>query len=492
MNITHPTLYVFAGEMNGGAGEITHRVERIHPLKSAFFLTLDGAGDDDATIRCKKAQIQLGEGGLNIKRVNIYVITQAQNPWAVAKTCGQRLRAIFREDFAASVLTMTVLLNESNEGDDFEARNASTYKFLSGLAGEGVSIFDRVFLLSDRNENDIVSPLNRKNAYDLLAYLPMVQESCSYFDEVLAAKKRETERMLFASAGLAMDAACDEPAAMDSAALSRFAQILQQSIDVPQDSEPIFFERNEHDISGIKRDITSVAATSLKGWNLLGLCLDAAEDALFGDGAARFFAQNHGAFEEPQQAVSSKMHLRLAAKQEMHLRQQIIELSSEISCLTQELSQKKNAQCPPKTLLLPGGIDHIKDQIAECYAITYQISRMKAEHSAMCARHQQLKSYIEHIRQVIEAIKNLPPEEEKPTKPLAQLENEASINISLLRDDGLIREKYVLETESPCVIRLVGGFVLEDLSRYGVMRSGTMPSYQEYVYQKRERGAEYE
>jgi len=117
-------------------------------------------------------------------------------------------------------------------------------------------------------------------------------------------------------------------------------------------------------------------------------------------------------------------------------------------------------------------IDDVKTAIAEQYAATYLLAQRKAAHAVLAERHDMLSSYISHIKAVVETIKSLPTE--APQTVLAtpsQLEAQTAINISLLRDDGLIHEKHcITAAENPCFIKLIGGFAVKDLVRYQSMQ----------------------
>lgn len=489
--IKNPALYV----QIGNAKYINILKEETH--RGAACLHLDEYLDEpiDKLIRGAKASLQSGEIlSINAQRVNIYVIAVAHDPRAaqLVLTAGERLRALFAEDFAAYHITLAVLLDESNEPDrdgyEYEARTAATYKFLASLTGD--TAYNRIFLLSNRNELGGVSPANHANAYRFLAYLPLLHElENSRFDEAINAMAAETGRVLFASAGLgAGEPAQDvnrENRALYNLALvlescvGRSAHTLRAPVLAPAGTEPtavIIPSLQECSSPAMSDDIASVASTPLSLSQILSLrtaTITEAETIIFGETAANFFNTNYP-LPNCEIPTSTTLPLHEAAAEEMHLAKLLDELTAEINRLTHELSQKERTRFG-----FLHTIDNAKTAIGQIYAIKYRLAALQDICEKCRSRHAQLHSYIEYIREVIAALKNLPTEPPAQTPPeilLVQARERAVLNISLLRHDGMLQESHILgDPGNPCVLRLIGGFTLEDLTRYRAMRLAIPP-----------------
>jgi len=236
--------------------------------------------------------------------------------------------------------------------------------------------------------------------------------------------------------------------------------------------------------SKIVADVTSVAARPLSFFNLKGLSVKEAEQLLYGESALRFYEENYSVSLLDNSVLhsdnSNSLTLYKAVAEEKRLREILEELSYEKIQLSQELSQASIKTfsltdiLQMRTLSLSRLVDHAKDAIGECYAIRQKLDWVNEMYSQVCTRHAILESYLGYMRDVIAALKGLPITpiiEESHEQLLIQAETRAILNISLLRTDGLIHEKYVLgDPSSLCILRIIGGFSLEDLTRYNSIR----------------------
>jgi len=507
--LQNPTLYVFIGAMQNALDEIMREAETTHSDGGAVRLHLDETDDMDRYIRASKAKLQSLDTGLNIQRVNIYVLAKAHDSHAtkLVSAAGQKLHTLFAEDFAAHHLTLVVFFSESNESDEdgysYETRSKATYDFLTSTTG--YTAYDRIFLLSDRNEYGRVSHTNRKNTYGLVAYLPFLHSLGSRFDETLAVKTNEAGRVLFASAGFGKcDNKCPEDTleAETNHYLHLIAQALENellegekkgnSAELPKlsysDEQDFCLEKEAcaarflPDSMKIISDIASVAANPLSIFNLLGVTIVEAESLLFGDRASRFFEENYMLRKAPEKPPIRLPFNKLVEKVG-RLKHVLERLSCEISALSQSLVQYEcrtvrlidTSRRYAKMLDVFHMVDGVKDAIGQCYATKYKLENMQAIYSELIAEHAELEAYVEYMRELITSLKALPvptPTEIPADQLLSQAEKQAALNISLLRTDGLIHERHQFgEPENPCVLRLIGGFTLEDLTRYNAMRS---------------------
>lgn len=478
-----PTLYVLVGSIKDT--DIITEVEKTHPAGAAMHLFINKKSDIDNHIRSSKARLQECRN-LNVQRANIYVVTKAHEPGAreLVQKIGNSIRKLFTEDFATFHITLAVFLNESNELDQdgipYNIRCRATYEFLAALTGE--TAFDTLFLLSDRNESGRVSEENHQNAYNFMAHLPLLHCLMSDFDKLLARKVRETGRVLFASGGIGTGLE-DEPADDEqyenfpfdkrrNSSWHMLAQVLENelaegtksSYDNPIDK----YDITNIELTQIIEDIASVAAKPISFLELRNMSAKEAEQLLFGDNAIRFFEKTYDT--KPLiNKNATKLSLKKAVAEEIYLKDMMSSLLAQISHLTQTLAKKEETR-----LGIFNSIDDTKEIIGECYALKYKLNILWAKHAEATARHAILAGYLEHICNIINTLKSFPteiPVEETSEQVLLRAEERAVLNISLLRDDGLIHEKHILGTpQNPCVLRLIGGFALEDLTRYNAIR----------------------
>ena len=469
--VQNPTLYVQIG--NAKQIDITSQAGQTHPHGSAICLHIDEPIDN--LIRGAKAGLQSCEiSSLNAQRVNIYVVATAHDPQAaqLVPIVGKRLQAIFAEDSAFHI-TLVVLLDESNEpgcdGCEYEARTGATYEFLVSLTGD--TAFDCIFLLSNRNELGRVA--GHDNAHRLLTFLPLLHGlENSRFNETLTAKTGEAGRVLFASAGLGVG----EPAPdvnKDNRMLHNFTQMLEWEMEVntviaSQSTiacPPVIASEAKQSITSLPSKPLSFSET----FSLRGATIAEAEAIIFGDSAASFFNKNYP-LPPCNSSFTNTLSLRDAVAEEKQLANLIAKTTGEISYLADELSQKERT---PVGFL--HAIDNAKTIIGQIYTTKYRLAALQAVCEKYQARHAQLHLYLQYLREVIATLKALPtqlPAQALPELLLSQARERAVLNISLLRHDGMLQESHVFgDLGNPCVLRLIGGFCLEDLTRYITMRS---------------------
>jgi len=510
-----PNLYAFIGNTQDVSAKIMSETKKIYPADGAICLHLDETSDMDKTIRAAKVSIQRTKNGLNKKQANIYAVVKAHDRLGAqfVLAAGKRLSALFAEDFVAYRLTLAIFLSESNEPDvdgiSFEMRSKFTYEFLMMMAGH--TPFDCIFLLSDRNEYGQVDPINYGNVCKFLARLP---QTCvkSRFVETLAMKAGEAGRTLFASGGFwEKEMPDDQP----NRKLYQLAEVLEnelaegEKISIQSDEilainkeerHPfsVFNQssfRNSHTDTKIIADICSVAAKPLSSLQLNGMTVKEAETLLFGDNAVRFFEINYPQHEEQLQ-YQEHLPLRNAVAKERQLRHRLDNLSAEIAWTSQELAQlevtthkigifdmleyiKKPRKWSPF-------VDKIKNAIGNCYALKHRLNVLRITQKNTTEVHSLFSDYINHIRNIITTIKEQEPLPSQANAAVVQEFNQdthsldeesilptkhAVLNISLLRDDGLLHETHMPSEEAnPYILRLIGGFAPEDLARYHAIR----------------------
>jgi len=443
---------------------------RTHGAGVAFFADFFGfssAADGLDALRAVKAEVQANVAGLKLSRVNVYAIATDENAVTTLGQAGGNLRKVFREDFVAVDLNLIVVLDESK---------ANTYQFLKKLPDHSTT-FDRVFLLSAKNEHNEVRAGSFENICETIAALPLVNDTDSRFCEILAARSFEQGKVLFASAGawLRPDSNVAEnrelhrqAEVMEREIAEQFPNIQEKSFSYSAEAAAIPEEFNDNEIV---ENIASVAAKPLRFWHLWGYTIGDAEKFLFGDGAEKFFAKNYaGEFsrEFPCEFSPENMPLSEVAAQERALCKSIDELTKRMHRQENELAQSEAMTCPKNPLL---GVDYVKTVIGENYARRSAISRLRGKITQLNAQRAAMQSQLDRAREKIRELKALPVSDENEKYNLdyvtAYAENLAPIAISLLRDDGLLREAHTFTDASgkPCVLRLLGGFAVQDLSR---------------------------
>jgi len=453
--IKHPTIYVFSGSTESEG--ILREAEQTHPAGGLF------CAHGIESIREVKTRIQSGESGLNIKRVHVYAVANANETTAEAILS---LHDMFREDFTSVVITPVVLLDESAPGK-------ASREFLSALS-ENQAAFDKIFLLSSRNEHDITTPEYKQNLHAIIANLPLLHTVQSHFDEIMTAKAREQGQTLFASAGLwQREKPKPTQSNQDHAAvltLHAFANELDKTMAAGA-RETLNTEPSESLIprEEIISNIVSVAANPLRFWQLWGRTIKEAETMLYGEEANRFFEEQYMEPQAPEITFEPQtLPLKTAVAQEKHLRQAVTDINAKIAQLSHKI-QEAEVQ---KTPLSMGSV---KDIIGECYAMRYELNQLRAARTGLTAQQLCFETYLEHVRHVVQQLRAMPiPEapESTPQAPpetreylLSNAERLAPFAVSLLRDDNLLREQHVLydERNQPRLLRLIGGFIPEDL-----------------------------
>lgn len=420
-----------------------------------IFVSLDETREE---IRGIIARIQANENGLALARVNIYATVAAENPRAaeLVETAGARLNSAFRENFAMVDMTLAVILSETNAVEtDFAARNAATNKFLANFSP---GAFDRVFLISDKNERGEVLPESSKKISEIIAALPLLNETGSRFCEFLAAKAAASERPIFASAGFWQN---PPPKLEQNRDLHRLADAIESEFK-SYAAEKIFSQNSTgYRLTPVElaKNIASVAAKQLRPWHLWGRTVKEAENLLFGDAAEKFFEKNYSRENSSCEFESTKKTLREAACEERNFLRKIEETEKIICAARDEIEQIETATCRVKH-----GVDYVKTKIGEAYAARYELEAARADYANLSAEHAHLKARLDYLRGAARRLKALPttaPPQETPT------DAHAPIAISLLRDDGLIRESHIIPDESgnPRLLRLIGGFTSADLVR---------------------------
>ncbi|MCL1883226.1 MAG: hypothetical protein FWF81_05665 [Defluviitaleaceae bacterium] len=431
-------------------------MKKKHPKGAVFEL-------DAENIRSTKARIQANEGKLTLNRVNIYAVVEAENPSAqeITDFAGRQIYEIFSEDFAAVDMNLVVVINESNDSEDYKERNASTYNFLSHLS-ESEPLFKRVFLLSNKNEFNEILPQSHKNICDILSGIPLINSAPSHLGEILSAKMAEQGKMLFSSAGFWQK---PPPKFAGNKELRMLAESLEGELNTCAHEDFSFCKGNAE---AVIEAVASVASMPLRSWNLWGCSIKEAEELLYGGEARRFFEENFAAKRESEADVEPEnMPLSQVAARERYLGGALDEIQKMTADVQGKLEKSEGVVCR-----VFQSVDYVKTKIGECYALRYELQNLCTARDKFRSEHRRLKSYIESIGEIIQNLKALPAPQpsEKPVTREFLLENAetlAPIAISLLRNDGLVRENHIVQNAQgkDCILRIIGGFSEGDLSR---------------------------
>jgi len=423
-----PVLYVYLED-----------VAELH-LQGAFALRLGAGCDFEKALRGVKVAIQENRGGLDMRRVDIYIVASAQGLPQVACRAGQAAKRVFAPDFATHYITMAVLLSQSSAGEDYAARLANNRRFLA--AAEGWSgVANTIILLSDRNQRGEVSPANQRSCQQALAHLPLLPDISSFHLQ-MAAMAQAAGRMLFATAGFASR----EEAWEIKPILQKLANIIEESLNATAAPPELSAEKPEN----IAHHMISVAAKPLRRWQLIGHRLKDAETLLYGQACQGFYIENF-APHTPQAPAQITMPLVQLAQEEARLRQSIASLVTLTATLKSQLDDKKSAQ-----IGLLKSVDDVKNRIGDYYAALHQHDIAAARLAAETAMYGLIHGYMATLQHTAAAIHALPTAKPAPTEEPA-----APLNVPLLRDDGLIHERHVVGGRH--ILRLVGGFTLQDL-----------------------------
>lgn len=419
-SIRHPSLFVFVGDCDEAYSCICTQTREIF-TGGVFFLRLftEGAASADTAsaeaaaveaeraIRTVKTEIQRNENHLNIKRVNIYVITQASCPHSEwTEIAGKRLKDIFIEDFSIVHTTLFLLLSESNRWEDFERRSALSLRMLRAVEDfqRQTALFNLVFLLSDRNENDVVSDENRQNNYQIITHFHGLTHAESRFEDSLQKKSMDAGTPFFVTAGMAR---LEKPNEAIAYAVFRhvfetlLAKWKERAASVDPGNPPVAVDVLMQQImvkmpenvppEKLIRDMMSVASRETAVRALRGRTLREAEDLLFGEGAARFFEKNYSAAqlvntEEAYEIVAAHLARSAEGPYGMAVCESYIPADS-VNTLEQHIEQKEQEialryQKGCGSLLLQG-TDAVKRMVAEVYAERYALERLRAARTAL-------------------------------------------------------------------------------------------------------------
>ena len=266
-----------------------------HP---AVFIQLDQDNKLPAneTIRTLKAKIQRNEEGLNIKRVNISVITPgAANP-TECEQAGRLIRTLFEEDFPIVHMSLFILLSESNTQSDFEARSAASLQLLRHVQDfQKENLYDIVWLFSDRNEHNVIKDENMQNNLALIEILHLLIAD-SNFEESLLQKSRDLGQPLFATAGMAK---LTKP--YKEIVFTAFKKAFSYLIKPPLTTTGLNLPEHPAVQAAIGvpisagqlvSDMESIAVNKISGRNLHKASIRQVEELLFGNRARLFFEAN--------------------------------------------------------------------------------------------------------------------------------------------------------------------------------------------------------
>jgi hypothetical protein len=414
--------------------EVQAQAEKLYP-EGTFFCA------EPAEFANAIAFVQANKAALNIKRVNIF---------AVLDETAADIHKIsqFSENFTA--VDITIICVGKNE------------QFLSSA-----TLTDKIFVLTPRNERDEVFPEPR--LCEIIAALPLIHATDTRFSESLAAKIQD--RPLFASAGFWQK---PPPKYAENRALHKLAESMEEEIREGRKTAGTLsphpcelFEKSSTKTLTfqIQSDMVSVSAVPLRGWGLWGKSVKEAEKLLFGGEARKFFERNfanNNEFLMEIDCICDKKPLREVVAKEREMVQNISKSANEIVATESEIAHLENFK-----IGFCKSVDYVKDKVGELYELRYKLYELQRVHGQFSEEHSVLVAYLENIRNTIKNIKKLPVEENEnvPENIRAEAERLAPLAISLLRDDGLLRETHIVPNENgdPRVLRLVGGFALQDV-----------------------------
>lgn len=423
-SIKHPSLYVFAGDCGDAYTQVyNHSQETL--TGGAFFLELfkrEGQEDAVRVIRNLKTEIQKNEADLNIKRINIHVCVLASNDSGLAEQAGSLLRKVFCEDFPIVHMTLFILLSESNRYEDYERRSALSLQTLRAVeafqhAGYSAAgpLYDIAYVLSDRNENDIVSDDNMNKNYEMMVGLHYWAYTESRFEDSLRQKSMNTGSACFASAGMACLAKPNREIAF--AVFQHVFEYLLMELQTPV--APININTLAEDLSQqtfpqniteekIVQDLMSVASKPVNIFQLRNINLREAEKFLFGEGAARFFEANglglNAGRVRTEDAVNTITQVAADTKAGPFVEkvldfngqeEAIATLKRRIASCEQEIEHLYGQPCKPSLLK---ATDAVKRQIAEVYVARYRMMRLCALLSAYERLSEALTGFTENGR----------------------------------------------------------------------------------------------
>jgi len=411
-------------------------------------------------IRTKKADMQ---NYISAGRMDIFIVTDANEPdiMTLIKSVGETAREIFTEDFIVVKVNLLIFITEANEPiEDYAIRANTTYNLLVDLTAPYA--FDIIFLLSDRNELGVVNAGNHIKACNGISALPSVLKKSDFYENMMQAAAARG-RVLFASLGFGeVDCKIHEEYVPDRALALNLAEILENAISTPNEEHfiDISIPISEHEM---QRAIAANVANPISVHSLIGTNLAQVEEMLFEHRAFAFYKENFyitPSVYNPSTILLSSLPARLKT-----LSGTIAILLECINIERRALEEKVNK---PLRFSLYKGIDNAKCEIGSHYYKKFSIEYLEKKLAYLNTEKEEISSFLDSVTMTIDALKEIPPVSKIDLLP--QAEKNAALNISLMRNDGLIFEEVTLGMpEFPSVLRIVGGFVPEDLTRFNAM-----------------------
>ncbi|MCL2356515.1 MAG: hypothetical protein FWC70_05040 [Defluviitaleaceae bacterium] len=414
----------------------------------SVFVFFDEANDLNEII----ARIQENEGGFNLNRVNICAVAREMFEtveFDAAHDAGRKIREAFCDEFSTVDLTLAIALTRES--------GASVRTFLDALtvaSGIEKSPFDRIFIISDKNEHGEILPDSENRIRDIIAALPLLHETD--FCDALA--ERTVEGPALASAGFWQKP--PQPF-LGNRELHRLADALERRL---AEGSPFFdLPRNE---TGRKSpsSVVAVPAKPLRFWDLRGCTVKQAENLLFGGLAEKFFEMSFPPPIPETENYAAKLTLCEAATAEKKLPDVLVETEIAAAILEEKMHQTAAEIVRPWH-----SVCRVKEKIGEHYTLRRELQDVRAAHNKFALEHAALSAALDELRAAISRIKKLPVAEQfcetSDAEMLACTEKFAPVAISLLRDDGLLRESHIIRDAQgkTCVLRAIGGFAPRDL-----------------------------
>ncbi|MCL1845050.1 MAG: hypothetical protein FWF77_04015 [Defluviitaleaceae bacterium] len=401
------------------------------------------------------SKIQANEGGFNLNRVNVYAVARAETAFEDVCAAGEKIRSAFCDEF--SVVDFSLALTLTRESCE-AARN-----FLSALARKFALPFERTFVISDKNEHGEILPGGEERAREIIAGLPLLHETDSRFNDALAA--RTSERHALASAGFWQT---PPPMYEENRELHKLADSIElEYLNVNFSEGGISAKPEVAPAEGdeIAKNIIAVPAKPLRHWGLAGRTLKEAEFLMFGKNAERFFEKNY-----PPENFALENYEDLSLCEAVSMEKKLHEMLVETDIAVKILENEK-ARAEAENLRPWGTLQGAKIKIGENYALRYELQNLRSAYEKFAEEHAAIAANLDELRTTILRIKKLPVTEQSckitEAEMLARAEKFAPIAISLLRDDGLLRESHIVKNSrgENCLLRVVGGFSLCDLQR---------------------------
>ncbi|MCL1877258.1 MAG: hypothetical protein FWF80_00195, partial [Defluviitaleaceae bacterium] len=214
------------------------------------------------------------------------------------------------------------------------------------------------------------------------------------------------------------------------------------------------------------KNTLAITAKPTRFYNLTNRTIKEAENLLFGDIAEKFFKKNYPPEIFAAEKYAEKMSLCDAVVAEKKLRDTIVETEIAIKILENEAALASASIVRPWQT-----IQRVKVRVGECYALRYELESLRSVHEKFSEEHAALAKILDELRAAVNRIKKLhiaePPDEISECDMLARAEKLAPVAISLIRDDGLLRENHIVRNTrgESCLLRVVGGFAPCDLQK---------------------------